>query len=134
MPSRPLESPRIDPSLGNIVATFLAKRPRLFSDIPGIVKLAKSRVAQVRGDDRQLAALGWTGDDAKWIALICLRSGVFTPSQYGFYFQTGADRTPACRSDRTLLDRGVAAEDDLAIFPGRAGRAHHVAITHALSL
>ena len=61
-----------------------------------VLTLAKSRVAQVRGDDRQLAALGWTGDDAKWIALICLHSGVFTPSQYGFYFQASPSYFEQC--------------------------------------
>ncbi len=30
-----------------------------------------------------LGALGWTGRDAEWIALVCLQSGVFTRSQYG---------------------------------------------------
>ena len=74
-----------------------------------------------------LADLGWSGNDAEWIALVCLHSGVFTRSQYGFYFQTGADRSRACRFVRTLLDRGVAAEDDRAIFPGGARAVH---ITH----
>ena len=28
-----------------------------------------------------LAALGWTGREANWIALVCLHSGVFTRAQ-----------------------------------------------------
>ena len=29
-----------------------------------------------------LAALGWTGDDAEWLAFVCLHSGAFLRSQY----------------------------------------------------
>ena len=47
--------------------------------------------------------------------------------QYGFYLQTDADRSRACRFVRILLDCGVAAEDDRAIFPGGALAVH---ITH----
>ena len=71
-----------------------------------------------------LAELGWTGRAAEWIALVCLHSGVFTRSQYGFYFQTGGDRKPAGRFVRTLLDRGVAVEDERGIFPGGARAVH----------
>ena len=52
---------------------------------------------------------------------------VVTRSQYGFYLQTDADRSRACRFVRILPDRGVAAEDDRAIFPGGALAVH---ITH----
>ena len=73
-----------------------------------------------------LAQLAWTGRAAEWNALVCLHSGVFTWSQYGFYFQTGGDRKSAGRFVRTLLDRGVAVEDERGIFPGGA-RAVHIA-------
>ena len=36
----------------------------------------------------QLAALGWTGRDAAWIALVCLHSGVFTRSQWCYFWGT----------------------------------------------
>ena len=41
-----------------------------------------------------LAELGWTRRAAEWSALVCLHSGVFTQSQYGFYFQTGGALCP----------------------------------------
>ncbi len=71
-----------------------------------------------------LAALGWTGRDAEWIALVCLQSGVFTRSQYGAYFKTGADRKPAGRFVRALLEKTLAVEDARAIFPGGARAVH----------
>ena len=71
-----------------------------------------------------LAALGWTGRDAKWIALVCLQSGVFTRSQYGAYFKTGEDRKPAGRFVRALLEKKLAVEDARAIFPGGARAVH----------
>ena len=74
----------------------------------------------------QLAALGWTGREAEWIALVCLHSGVFTRSQWCYFFDDH-HRMPATRFIRQLVDRGAAAEDDRAIFPG-GGRAVH--ITH----
>ncbi len=71
-----------------------------------------------------LAALGWTGCDAEWIALVCLQSGVFTRSQYGAYFKTGEDRKPAGRFVRALLEKKLAVEDARAIFPGGARAVH----------
>ena len=71
-----------------------------------------------------LAALGWTGRDAEWIALVCLQSGVFTRSQYGAYFKTGEDRKPAGRFVRALLEKKLAVEDARAIFPGGARAVH----------
>ena len=37
-------------------------------------------IAHLRGRDRKLEPLGWTGQDAEWIALVCLHSGVFNVS------------------------------------------------------
>ena len=37
-------------------------------------------IAHLRGRDRKLEPLVWTGQDAEWIALVCLHSGVFTGS------------------------------------------------------
>ena len=83
-----------------------------------------------------LAALGWTGRDAEWIALVCLHSGVFTRSQFGAYFNTGEDRKPAARFVRALLDKKLAVEDARAIFPGRARAVHitHKSIYRALGV
>ena len=35
-------------------------------------------IEHLRGRDRKLEPLGWTGQDAEWITLVCLHSGVFT--------------------------------------------------------
>ena len=54
-------------------------------------------IEHLRGRDRKLEPLGWTGQDAEWIALVCLHSGVFTRTQFCHYFdtdqQTGAHRS-----------------------------------------
>ena len=73
-----------------------------------------------------LAALGWTGRDAEWIALVCLHSGVFTRAQWRYFFHD-PHREPVRRFVRQLLDRDAGVEDARAIFPG-SGRAVH--ITH----
>ena len=52
-------------------------------------------IAHLRGRDRNLEPLGWTGPDAEWIALVCLHSGVFTRGQFCDYFST--DRKQAHR-------------------------------------
>ena len=46
-------------------------------------------IEHLRGRDRKLEPLGWTGPDAEWIALVCLHSGVFTRGQFCDYFSTG---------------------------------------------
>ena len=43
-------------------------------------------IEHLRGRDRKLEPLGWTGQDAEWIALVCLHSGVFTRAQFCHYF------------------------------------------------
>ena len=39
-------------------------------------------IAHLKDRVAALAALGWTGDDAEWLAFVCLHSGVFLRSQY----------------------------------------------------
>ena len=68
----------------------------------------------------QLAALGWTGREAEWIALVALHSSVFTRAQCGAYFEAGDDRKPAGRFVRALVEKTLASEDERAIFPGGA--------------
>ena len=76
------------------------------------------------GQRAALAALGWTGRDAEWIALVCLHSGVFTRAQWRYFFDD-PHREPVRRFVRQLLDRGAGVEDARAIFPG-SGRAVHI--------
>ena len=60
-------------------------------------------IEHLRGRDRKLEPLGWTGQDAEWIALVCLHSGVFTR---------------ALRFVKTLIERREAIETDLIAFNG----------------
>ena len=73
-------------------------------------------IEHLRGRDRKLEPLGWTGPDAEWIALVCLHSGVFTRAQFCHYFDTY--RKQAHRFVKTLLDRRAAVETDAIAFNG----------------
>ena len=66
-----------------------------------------------------LAALGWSGRKAEWIALVALHTGVFTRSQWCHFFD-GANREAARVFVRSLLDKQLAIADERAIFPGGA--------------
>ena len=66
-------------------------------------------IAHLRGRDRKLELHGWTGQDAEWIALVCLHSGVFTRAQFCHYFDT-ANRVRAQRFVKMLLARKQAVE------------------------
>ena len=68
-----------------------------------------------------LAAVGCTGRDAEWIALVCLHSGVFTRAQWR-YFYDDPHRELVKRFVHRLVEKKMAFEDHRAIFPG-AGRA-----------
>ena len=73
-------------------------------------------IAHLRGRDRKLEPLGWTGQDAEWITLVCLHSGVFTRAQFCQYFDT--DRKRAGRLVKTLIERRQAVETDVIAFNG----------------
>ena len=68
-------------------------------------------IAHLRGRDRKLELHGWTGQEAEWIALVCLHSGVFTRAQFCQYFDT-AGRVRAHRFVKTLLARKQAVETE----------------------
>ena len=67
----------------------------------------------------QLAALGYTGRAAQWLALVGLHTGVFIRSQW-CCFCGGANREAARVFVRQLIDKKLAIEDERAIFPGGA--------------
>ena len=67
-------------------------------------------IEHLRGRDRKLELLGWTGREAEWIALVCLHSGVFTRAQFCHYFDT--HRVRAFRFVKTLLARKQAVETE----------------------
>ena len=73
-------------------------------------------IEHLRGRDRNLEPLGWTGQDAEWIALVCLHSGVFTRAQFCHYFD--ARRNRALRFVQTLVEQRAAVETDLIAFNG----------------
>ena len=73
-------------------------------------------IEHLRGRDRKLEPLGWTGQDAEWIALVCLHSGVFTRAQFCDYFD--AQRITAARFVKTLTERREAIETDLIPLNG----------------
>ena len=67
-------------------------------------------IEHLRGRDRKLEPLGWTGPDAEWIALVCLHSGVFTRAQFCDYFNTY--RKHAYRFVKLLVERRAAVESE----------------------
>ncbi len=73
-------------------------------------------IEHLRGRDRKLEPLGWTGPDAEWIALVCLHSGVFTRAQFCHYFH--ARRNRALRFVQTLIEQRAAVETDVIAFNG----------------
>ena len=75
-------------------------------------------IAHLRGRERELEPLGWTGDDAEWIALVCLHSGVFTRAQFCHYFD--ARRNRAQRFVETLIERQAARDGEWPILNGGA--------------
>ena len=44
-------------------------------------------IAHLREREKTLEPFGWNPQDAEWVALVCLHSGVFTRSQYMAYFK-----------------------------------------------
>ena len=73
-------------------------------------------IEHLRGRDRKLEPLGWTGRDAEWIALVCLHSGVFTRAQFCDYFDTY--RKQAHRFVKVLIDRKAAVEGEWPLLNG----------------
>ena len=62
------------------------------------------------GRETALEALGWTGAEAEWLALVCLHSGVFTRAQYSHHLDVGRTATAPHRFVRRLVEEGIAAE------------------------
>ena len=73
-------------------------------------------IEHLKGRERALTALGWTGREAEWIALVCLHSGVFTRAQFCHYFE--AHRSAARRIVQTLVTRREAVEGEWPLVNG----------------
>ena len=78
-------------------------------------------IEHLRGRDRKLEPLGWTGQDAEWIALVCLHSGVFTRPQFCHYFDT--DRANGLTDFvKALIERKAAVESGWPVMNGGSER------------
>ena len=75
-------------------------------------------IEHLRGREKALEPLGWSGPEAEWIALVCLHSGIFTRSQFCHYFDTRPNR--AHRFVKDLIKRALAVESNTLIFNGGA--------------
>ena len=87
---------------------------------PAQVEPSPATVPTLQERAGKLAALGWSGREAEWLALVALHSGVFTRSQCRAYFLAGDDRKRLSRFVRVLIEKQLASEDERAIFPGGA--------------
>ena len=77
-------------------------------------------IAHLHDREKSLEPFGWKGREAEWIALVCLHSGVFTRSQFCYFFDAVSDRKRALRFVRDMVKRGLAVEDAL---PNKRGGA-----------
>ena len=73
-------------------------------------------IEHLRGREKALESLGWTGREAEWIALVCLHSGVFARAQFCRYFNTY--RKQAHRFVKALIEQRAAVETDVIAFNG----------------
>ena len=78
--------------------------------------IGRAMIEHLRGRERALEPLGWTGREAEWIALVCLHSGVFTRAQFCHYFNT--QRMTALRFVKALIEQRAAGETDVIAFNG----------------
>ena len=67
-------------------------------------------IPHLAGRVETLEALGWTGAEAEWLALVCLHSGVFTRAQYCHHLGVGRRASATQRFVRRLVEEGLAAE------------------------
>ena len=84
-------------------------------------------IAHLREREKNLKPFGWNPQDAEWVALVCLHSGVFTRSQYMAYFKTYPSR--ARRFVQGLVDLKLAVEEPIPVMR-RENRTRACRITH----
>ena len=84
-------------------------------------------IRHLREREKTLEPFGWTREEAEWVALVCLHSGVFTRSQFQFHFRAHPMR--AHRFIRRLVDLRFAVQESMR--PASVGRGTKVCrITH----
>ena len=71
-------------------------------------------IAHLREREKALERFGWNPEDAEWVAMVCLHSGVFTRSQYTAYFH--AHHSRAQRFVQTLVDFKLAVEEPIPVI------------------
>ena len=71
-------------------------------------------IAHLREREKALERFGWNPEDAEWVAMVCLHSGVFTRSQYTAYFH--AHHSRAQRFVQTLVDMKFAVEEPIPVI------------------
>ena len=84
-------------------------------------------ITHLREREKNLEPFGWNPQDAEWVALVCLHSGIFTRSQYMAYFKTYPSR--ARRFVQGLLDLKLAVEEPIPVIR-RENRTRACRITH----
>ena len=84
-------------------------------------------IAHLREREKALEPFGWNPEDAEWVAMVCLHSGVFTRSQYTAYFHAYHSR--AQRFVQTLVDMKFAVEEPIPVIR-RMDRTQACRITH----
>ena len=84
-------------------------------------------IAHLREREKALEPFGWNPEDAEWVAMVCLHSGVFTRSQYTAYFH--AHHSRAQRFVQTLVDMKFAVEEPIPVIR-RMDRTQACRITH----
>ena len=84
-------------------------------------------IAHLREREKNLEPFGWSQQDAEWVAMVCLHSGVFTRLQYMDYFNTYHNR--ARRFVQSLLDLKLAVDEDIPVRTTR-NRTRVCRITH----
>ena len=78
-------------------------------------------IAHLKDRAAALAALGWTGADAEWLAFVCLQSGAFLRSQYLRYVGESHPIARAAVRATVPVDRGRGTVERLGV-PGVSDR------------
>ena len=84
-------------------------------------------ITHLREREKNLEPFGWNPQDAEWVALVCLHSGVFTRAQYMAYCNAHPEQ--ARRFVQGLLDLKLAVEEPIPVIR-RENRTRACRITH----
>ena len=98
-----------------------------------------TEIKHLRGRERKLSVFGWSPQEATWVALVCLHSGLFTRAQFCAHF--GGDSRPAWHKQATrfvqaLVTKKLGIEEPLDGLPTttRPCRISHKGIYRALEI